>query len=142
TAAILLVACSAGGQARDARAIPAGDTPPTLGRRTKTTGCHAADGLPDPACTPGADDPRVTPENVATTICRPGYSTGVRPPASVTDRIKRDQYTADGLDGLAPSAAELDHLVSLELGGAPADVANLWPEPYQHAWGARVKDRL
>jgi hypothetical protein len=30
--------------------------------------------------------------------------------------------------------------VSLELGGAPDDAANLWPEPYTTTDGARVKD--
>jgi hypothetical protein len=37
---------------------------------------------------------------------------------------------------------ELDHLVSLELGGAPAAPTNLWPEPYASSSGARTKDRL
>ncbi|MGZ4493865.1 MAG: DUF3761 domain-containing protein [Nocardioides sp.] len=35
---------------------------------------------------------------------------------------------------------EEDHLISLELGGAPSDPANLWPEPYTSPEGARVKD--
>jgi hypothetical protein len=30
----------------------------------------------------------------------------------------------------APASNELDHLISLELGGAPADLAKLWPEPW------------
>src|SRR5437773_1158694 len=37
---------------------------------------------------------------------------------------------------------EEDHLIPLELGGAPADPRNLWPEPYASKHGARVKDRL
>jgi hypothetical protein len=32
--------------------------------------------------------------------------------------------------------------VSLELGGAPADPANLWPEAYASNSGARTKDRV
>jgi hypothetical protein len=35
---------------------------------------------------------------------------------------------------------EEDHLISLELGGAPSDPRNLWPEPYNSPDGARVKD--
>jgi hypothetical protein len=37
---------------------------------------------------------------------------------------------------------EEDHLISLELGGSPSAEANLWPEPYATAEGARVKDRV
>jgi hypothetical protein len=37
---------------------------------------------------------------------------------------------------------EIDHLVSLELGGSN-DQKNLWPQPYQgSAWNAHVKDQL
>jgi len=51
----------------------------------------------------------------------------VRPPTSVTDRIKRQLDLAYGL--ATSTRGELDHLVSLELGGAPADPRNLWVEP-------------
>ena len=37
---------------------------------------------------------------------------------------------------------EEDHLISLELGGAPSAEANLWPEPYNAPEGARVKDHV
>jgi hypothetical protein len=36
---------------------------------------------------------------------------------------------------------EVDHLISLELGGSNA-IRNLWPEPYAGKWGARTKDVL
>jgi len=36
----------------------------------------------------------------------------------------------------------LDHLVSLELGGAPQDVANLWPEPWTGDANAHMKDAV
>lgn len=62
-------------------------------------GCHARGTapltLPDPRCTPGAIDPRVT--------------------------------------------HEYDHLIPLELGGAPNDTRNLWPEP---GGSPNPKDRL
>jgi hypothetical protein len=40
-----------------------------------------------------------------------------------------------------PYAHEVDHLISLELGGSNA-IRNLWPEPYAGRWGARTKDVL
>jgi hypothetical protein len=57
--------------------------------------------LPDPACTPGAVDPAVSQSNIATTICRPGYTATVRPPAADTDRWKRSTETAYGNPGPA-----------------------------------------
>lgn len=88
--------------------------------------CHALPGpRPDPGCTPGAIDPAVTQADIQSTICRSGYTANVRPPVSETDRFKRTMYAAYGIPTGATS--ELDHLVSLELGGAN-DAANLWPE--------------
>lgn len=91
---------------------------------------HAAAGepLPDAACTPGATDPTVTQANIATTICVPGYTKTVRPPVSYTEPLKRELMARYGATDPA-SAFELDHLISLELGGAPRDPHNLWPEP-------------
>ena len=82
--------------------------------------------LPDPSCTPGAIDPAVTQADIQSTICRSGYTKTVRPPASETDKFKFDvAYPAYGDPD--SEKTELDHLVSLELGGAN-DAANLWPE--------------
>ena len=90
--------------------------------------CHFQGGgqLPDPGCTPGAIDPAVTQANIGRTICVAGYTRTVRPPESQTERFKFDEaYPAYGVpDG---TKTELDHLVSLELGGAN-DASNLWPE--------------
>ncbi len=36
----------------------------------------------------------------------------------------------------------MDHLISLELGGCPDCVANLWPEPYNIPLGAHEKDKV
>lgn len=85
------------------------------------------DQLPDPSCTPGAIDPAVTQANIHSTICRTGgYTTKVRPPESETEHAKfKISYPAYDLRHSAKS--ELDHLVSLELGGSN-DIANLWPE--------------
>ena len=116
--------------------------PWTPSPRTKTTGCLIQGGLPDPACTPGAIDERVTMATAATTICTNGYTATVRPPVAVTDRIKGEQMAAYGLAGQPPSGYELDHLISLELGGAPADIANLWPEAWEGETNAHQKDAV
>jgi len=58
----------------------------------------------------------------------------------VTDRIKREQMAAYGLQGQPLSGYELDHLISLELGGSPADVANFWPQPWTGDTNAHQKD--
>jgi hypothetical protein len=69
----------------------------------------------------------VTQDNIATTICKTGWTKTVRPSTSVTGRIKKATIQAYGLP--ADTAGELDHLVSLQLGGAPEDTRNLWVEP-------------
>jgi hypothetical protein len=122
-------------------AAPGSDTSQKATVAPKQTGCHLRGALPDRRCTPGASDPRVTPANIDGTICRRGYSKGVRPRTSVTRPIKRERIAAYGLPS-DPRLYELDHLVSLELGGATANPANLWPEPYASRGGARIKDRL
>ena len=109
---------------------------------TKTSGCTSQGGLPDPACTPGAIDPRVNQGDLTTTVCSRGYTATVRPPVNVTEKIKRDQMAAYGLTGQRLGDCELDHLISLELGGAPADVANLWPEPWTGDGNAHQKDAV
>ena len=86
------------------------------------------DVLPDPRCTPGALNPAVTPATIAGTICATGWTSTVRPPERVTEALKRSQMEAYGYTGRIGSYEE-DHLVPLELGGAPADPRNLWPEP-------------
>jgi hypothetical protein len=92
-----------------------------------TSGCHYRGLLPDPVCTPGAVNPAVTPATLADTICKAGWTATIRPPTSVSSRIKRDSEAAYGLPAGTPG--ELDHLISLELGGAPGDPLNLWVQP-------------
>jgi hypothetical protein len=92
---------------------------------------------------PAADlpNPRLTPGVVLTTsaaaVCRPGYAARVR---DVPESEKEAVYARYGV-AHAPYAHEVDHLVSLELGGSNT-VANLWPEPYAGRWGAHTKDAL
>jgi hypothetical protein len=85
--------------------------------------------LPDPRCTPGAINPNVTQATIAATICTTGWTATIRPPASYTDKVKREQIAAYGDTDTHTRDYEEDHLVSLELGGAPDDPRNLWPEP-------------
>jgi hypothetical protein len=118
---------------------PVAWTPPA---RSKTSGCVSQGGLPDAACTPGAVDPRVNQDDVGSTVCTSGYTRTVRPSTTITDRIKRDQMAAYGLQGQRLADYELDHLIPLELGGAPADVANLWPELWNGDGSARQKDAV
>lgn len=67
--------------------------------------------------------------DIAWTICRAGYTRRVRPPESVTEPEKRAAIAAYGYyAGHRLSAYEYDHLIPLELGGAPNDPHNLWPE--------------
>ena len=62
----------------------------------------------------------------------------MRPPTGFTDKLRN----ADTPAGAKPLDGELDHLVSIEDGGAPADPKNLWWMVYADRYGARVKDVL
>jgi hypothetical protein len=83
---------------------------------------------PDPRCTPGSLNPQVTQATIASTICRRGWTSSVRPPESITEREKRASMAAYGDRG-PTHEYEYDHFVPLELGGATNDPRNLWPEP-------------
>jgi hypothetical protein len=104
--------------------------------------CHSSHGLPDPLCTPGAADPRVTQDDVHSTICVSGYTATVRPPSSYTDSLKRQQISAYGYSDTNLADYEEDHLIPLELAGSPTDAKNLWPEPRTGDFPASKKDTL
>lgn len=103
-----------------------------------------ADIYPRLDVTPGATNPAVTPATLQQTICNPHWSTtSIRPPSSYTTRLKRRQLAVYGRTDRRLRDYEEDHLISLELGGAPRDARNLWPEPYRASipdGGARAKD--
>lgn len=101
---------------------------PAAGMHCRILGTSPADYRPDPACDPGAVDDSVTQANIGSTICVSGFTTKIRPPVSATDKVKREMYSAYSIPDKTPS--ELDHLVSLELGGSN-DARNLWIEPGQ-----------
>ncbi|WP_200834413.1 hypothetical protein [Amycolatopsis alkalitolerans] len=90
---------------------------------------QAGQPLPDPACTPGQTNPAVSDATVDSTICRSGWTETVRPAESFTESLKADQIRAYGYRDVATGDYEEDHLIPLELGGAPSDPRNLWPEP-------------
>lgn len=97
--------------------------------------------LPDPSCTPGAYNPDVTQATINSTICVPGWTSTVRPPASYTDALKVQQIGEYGYSDTSTADYEEDHLVPLELGGAPKDPHNLWPEPRYDAGGGTSADK-
>lgn len=106
---------------------PGNSASPIPAAGTCKLGSRDGQPLPDPKCTPGAVNPAVTQDNINDTICKSGWTKTVRPPVSVTNRIKKQLDTAYGL--ATDTQGELDHEVSLELGGAPDDPRNLWVEP-------------
>ena len=88
---------------------------------------------PDPTLTPGDVFPGLTAQEV----CASGYSKSVR---SVSAEEKAAVYARYGITN-TPGQHEVDHFISLELGGSN-DLKNLWPEPYEPRPGAHEKDTV
>jgi hypothetical protein len=84
--------------------------------------------LPDKKRTPGALNPRVRQSTIKKTICKSRWTTKIRPPVAFTNALKIKQMVLYEETGL-PSEYEEDHFIPLELGGAPRNPKNLWPEP-------------
>jgi hypothetical protein len=97
--------------------------------------------LPDPNATPGD-----TVNTDAQIVCVPGYARRER---SVSPEVKREVYALYRVHPLTVTrdgkrvriCCEVDHLISLELGGSN-NIKNLWPQPYLPRPGARQKDVL
>lgn len=90
--------------------------------------------LPDRRLTPGAVLP-VTARDITT----PGYSKKVR---NVPQSVKEQVYRNYSITHRGKGEYEVDHLVSLEIGGSNS-IKNLWPESYlTQPWNAHVKDGL
>ena len=87
---------------------------------------------PNAVMTPGALNRTVRQATIGTTICVHGWTRTIRPPVSYTNRLKLVQMARYGERG-SPSAYEEDHFIPLELGGAPRNPRNLWPEPITQA---------
>ncbi len=105
-----------------------------IGKRTKTSGCIVHDKLPDSECTPGA----ILADAAKEAICTPGYSRNVR---DVTTQEKDQVYAEYGITHHSAGEYEVDHLVSLELGGSNG-IANLWPEAAEPKPGFHEKDKV
>ncbi len=106
----------------------------SLGTRTKTSGCVSSNALPDPACTPGA----ILADATKDKICVAGYAGETR---NVPQSEKDQVYAEYGIRTHSPGEYEVDHLISLELGGSN-DIANLWPEPAEPRPGFHEKDKV
>ena len=61
--------------------------------------------------------------------------------AAVPAAVKRQVYADYRRSRRKGVCCEVDHLISLELGGSNR-LRNLRPEPYDIVWNAHVKDRL
>lgn len=154
-AGLALAASGAGLAAWDAHTRP----PSVAAASTQTTPASGGGGgglgpttlfLPDPTLHPGTVNVSFTKVQ----LCAPDFKTSsVRPPTSYTNRLKALEF-GNGGPITAPSGKtyivtgehltgsvqdyELDHLISLEIGGDPEDPANLWMEP----WERRGSDHL
>lgn len=90
--------------------------------------------LPNIIMTPGDVVSGVTKEQV----CLSGYSGSVR---NVPQNLRTAVYVMYFIDP-RKDRFEVDHLISLELGGSN-NIKNLWPQSYNtKPWNAHVKDKL
>jgi hypothetical protein len=92
---------------------------------------------------PIAPNSSLTPGDILTTdvkkICAPGYSKSVR---AVPASEKHQVYQMYRITRHKAREFEVDHLISLELGGSNS-IRNLWPQSYStQPYNAQVKDKL
>jgi hypothetical protein len=88
-------------------------------------------------------NPVLTPGDVLTsdakTVCVSGYAASVR---RVPESLKRTVFLSYGINKKLGEDWEVDHLISLELGGSNS-IKNLWPESgVTQPLNYHVKDRL
>ncbi len=94
-----------------------------------TYGHHGSVLLPDPRVTPGIV--RTTDKNV---VCHETTKALRKPGIQAV-------YVLYGAKKLKGQCCEIDHLISLELGGDNG-VKNEWPQPYTPVPGAHEKDQV
>jgi hypothetical protein len=106
-----------------------------LAPRTRTTGCRSGP-EPDRRCSPGAYDAALT----KAVICSGSFRT-----TTARNVPESEKFAAEREYGLPARrygrTLEIDHIVSLELGGSNS-IANLFPEPGAGAASYHVKDKL
>ena len=157
---LALTGCAAAQSGSDrVRPVATPSLPTNMRAGDSLASCHlAANGtMPDPSCTPGAVNQDVTPDPavLGRTICRSGWTASVRPTSRESEQLKREVFRRYGITGTSDNLGryELNHRLPLEAGGAPRDLANLWPEPWeqdaqhplgqaQPGTGAQSKDRI
>jgi hypothetical protein len=115
--------------------------PPDLGRtvllapRTKTSHCTRSPN-PDRRCSPGASYSGLS----RAVLCSSTFRT-----SQVRNVPDSEKHAVEVEYGMTPRpygrTIEIDHIVSLELGGSN-DIANLYPEPGSGPASYHVKDRL
>lgn len=99
----------------------------------KTTVCVANQILPDTNCTPG-----VVLTTNSKIVCVVGYTKTVR---NVSTTTKKKVFAKYGIPYSLRGNYEVDHLISLELGGSN-DISNLWPENSSIISGSLTKDKF
>lgn len=126
---------SSGGQQGSSSSGNAGSNQmPDWGHQTQTSGCQVNGALQDKQCTPGD----IFSDATASKICVKGYAKSVRNvPVSIKNRV----YKEYGIYHRTAGQYEVDHLVSLELGGSN-DISNLWPEAASPKPGFHEKDQV
>jgi hypothetical protein len=106
-----------------------------LGKQTQTTDCTRGPNS-DRDCSPGAYYKKLT----RAVLCSPDFTT-----KSVRNVPQSLKYKVEAEYGMAKkkygSSLEIDHIVSLELGGSN-DVADLFPEGLYAHPGYKIKDKL
>ncbi len=123
-------------------AAAASDSPPPnvgdtvlLAKRTRTSGCTLGANA-DRRCSPGGYYSRLT----KAVLCSPDFRTG-----PIRNVPESEKFAVEREYGMEPGhygrSLEIDHIVSLELGGSN-DIANLFPEQLEAHPGYRVKDKL
>jgi hypothetical protein len=106
-----------------------------LAARTQTSSCTPGP-RPDRQCSPGAYYSGLT----RTALCSSAFRTG-----TIRNVPESEKHQVEVEYGMVPRSygrtIEIDHIVSLELGGSN-DIANLYPEPGLGLASYHVKDRL
>lgn len=142
TVAVALAGCEPA--VNSAVSSPA-DVPPSTAPVAAPGSCHVKPGddgaqpIPDGECTPGVPNPQVTDDNIDQTICWSRWISEIRFSTSDTDGLKVQQIAAYGYADTNPAHYREDHLIPVELGGAPSDPRNIWPQPNG---SANLKDRV
>lgn len=129
-AALLAVAGCGAATRVDTPTVTAASAPVQASKTTllATGSCRLVGGRADGRCTPGVTNPDVTPGNVHSTICVPGWTDQLQPTASYLTTLKIQQMRDYGETG-SPTSYKEDHLLPLALGGAPKNPKNLFPQP-------------